>query len=319
MVDFIAIDFETANHRLDSACEMGIAVVEDMQVSKVFCSYINPRGMEFDSSCIKVHGITPEMVADAPTFAEAWEKIGFLFSPHVPVLAHNAHFDMSVLKLSAPEAPENLMYVDSMDIAKTLVEGSRSLAHCTECLNISLDDHHDAGCDAAAAAEIALCGMRDLGCLTMWEFLHFAPWVKMHFLRDLEPQKTFSHQRKSDRIPKGNEFYHWKERKKCSDIVPTVKCVNSNSPFCGKNVVLTGELSISRNDAMQKIVNAGGTLKSSVSRYTDYLIVGKQNVNIVGVDGMSCKEERAQELNESGKAQIKVIGEAEFWELLENS
>lgn len=318
MVDFIAIDFETANRRLDSACEMGIAVVEDMKVSKVLSSYIKPQGMDFDPSCVKVHGITPEMVADAPTFAEAWKRIGFLFNPHVPVLAHNARFDMSILKLSAPDVPKNLIYVDSMDIAKTLVEGSRSLAHCTECLGISLDDHHDAGCDAAASAEIALRGMQDLDCVNMWEFLHFAPWVKMHFLRDLEPQKTLRNQKVSH-VQRGNDFYHLAERKSCSDIVPTVDCVNSGSPFCGKNIVLTGELSVSRNDAMQMIVNAGGILKSSVSRRTDYLIVGKQDVNIVGIDGMSTKEERAQELNQSGKAQIHVIGEDEFWKMLKNN
>ena len=80
--------------------------------------------------------------------------------------------------------------------------------------------------------------------------------------------------------------------------------------------MLTGELhSLSRRDAMQKIVNVGGIVRSSVSTKTNYLIVGKQDKELVGEDGLSSKQEDALALIKNGKP-IKIINESEFLELL---
>ena len=67
---------------------------------------------------------------------------------------------------------------------------------------------------------------------------------------------------------------------------------------------------------MQMAVNAGAVLKSGVSGKTNFLVVGKQDLAIVGSDGMSNKEEKAHALNESGKGCIKILDEAEFISLL---
>lgn len=84
-----------------------------------------------------------------------------------------------------------------------------------------------------------------------------------------------------------------------------------------KNIVFTGELNtIERKDAMQKVVNAGGIVKTGVSSKTDFLIVGMQDKSIVGSKGISTKEKKAYELIEKGK-EIKIINENEFIKLLE--
>ncbi|WP_406540887.1 BRCT domain-containing protein [Clostridium ljungdahlii] len=81
-------------------------------------------------------------------------------------------------------------------------------------------------------------------------------------------------------------------------------------------MVFTGELkSLGRKEAMQKVVNLGGTLKSGVSKKTDYLIVGNQDKSLVGENGISSKEEKAAELNENGSS-IKILNESEFLELI---
>lgn len=67
---------------------------------------------------------------------------------------------------------------------------------------------------------------------------------------------------------------------------------------------------------MQMAVDAGAILKNTVSSKTGYLVVGKQDVAIVGMDGMSTKEEKAHALNEAGKANIQIISESEFLELV---
>lgn len=63
-------------------------------------------------------------------------------------------------------------------------------------------------------------------------------------------------------------------------------------------------------------VDCGALVRTSVSGKTNYLVVGKQDITIVGEDGMSDKEEKAHELNASGKASIEVISECEFMSLL---
>ena len=67
---------------------------------------------------------------------------------------------------------------------------------------------------------------------------------------------------------------------------------------------------------MQMAVDAGAILKTTVSSKTGYLVVGKQDITIVGMDGMSSKEEKAHELNNSGKAHIQIIDEQEFLQLV---
>lgn len=102
---------------------------------------------------------------------------------------------------------------------------------------------------------------------------------------------------------------------KPSDIEATVDCINPSGPLYGKNIVFTGEMSLSRSEAMQIAVNAGAVVKTAVSRKTNYLVVGVQDLDIVGDDGMSSKEEKAYALNEEGTADIKIIDEVEFIQL----
>ncbi len=52
--------------------------------------------------------------------------------------------------------------------------------------------------------------------------------------------------------------------------------VSAESPFFGKTVVLTGTLSIGRNEAKEIIERLGGKISGSVSKKTDYIIAGEE-------------------------------------------
>ena len=305
-VDFIAVDFETANADMGSACSIGIALVEDLRIVDSFYSLIRPRNLYFEDANVRVHGITPDMVEQAPTLNELWPDIRGMFSLHCPVVAHNAHFDMSALRLSTDADIPDFPFVDSMRIASPIVSGSKSLSNCAKELCIDLRNHHNALDDAEACAEIAICGLRASDCIFMWEYLAKNPHVQVHHFADLEPQRTF-------RSKKARRSYPQYIRP--SDIQRTVECPDRNNPLCGRTIVFTGELSISRDQAMQLAVDVGATVKTAVSRKVDYLVVGKQDISLVGDDGLSTKEERAYALNSEGKAQIKIIGESEFLSL----
>ncbi len=77
-----------------------------------------------------------------------------------------------------------------------------------------------------------------------------------------------------------------------------------NSPYKDKTVVLTGTLeTMSRDEAKQKLNNLGAKVSSSVSKNTDYVIVGEQP---------GSKAKKAKELN------IPIINENEWVEIIKS-
>jgi DNA ligase (NAD+) len=75
----------------------------------------------------------------------------------------------------------------------------------------------------------------------------------------------------------------------------------SDGPLAGKKMVITGTLSRSRGEFVERLEAAGGTFTSSVSRNTDYVLAGEE---------AGSKLERARELG------VPVIDEAGFEELV---
>ena len=93
----------------------------------------------------------------------------------------------------------------------------------------------------------------------------------------------------------------------------------STNDFSGIRFAITGELeSLSRQQAIREVEKRGGTVKDSISRQTNYLVVGIQDLSIVGPDGLSGKQRKAKQINESGDAQIKIIDEDAFLTLLKD-
>jgi len=64
-VKTIAIDFETANEQRGSACSVGLAWIEDGQVTRVEERLIRPRDMRFSGMNIAIHGIRPDTTLGA--------------------------------------------------------------------------------------------------------------------------------------------------------------------------------------------------------------------------------------------------------------
>lgn len=308
MADFIAIDFETASRNTNSACSIGIAVVDNLQIVDSFSSLIHPCNSSFDARNIQIHGITSDMVESSPTLDELWPAIQKWFSPHTPVVAHNAHFDMSVLHESSNVEILNFPYVDTIAMVKPLMDGSHDLEHCADFFGIDIGHHHDAADDARVCAEIAIKVIEKFECRTMWEFLARENFVSVNDYASLVPRKTIGAGKSR------NRFIHLQVHP--SDIQPTVSVIEKRHPFYGKIIVFTGQLSIERAEAMQMAVNVGAINKSSVSSKTDYLVVGIQDKQLVGEDGKSTKEEKAYALNAAGKANVKIIGEDEFMRIV---
>ncbi|HAH61398.1 MAG TPA: exonuclease [Treponema sp.] len=120
-MDFIAIDFETAKRSMESACAVGLVkYVNDEKVDS-FYSLIRPPVLYIRPDFTQIHGITVDDVRDAPDFMQLWESAVKPFIGGLPLVAHNARFDMtvlhSVLDWYETDVPE-YSYFDSLAVAR---------------------------------------------------------------------------------------------------------------------------------------------------------------------------------------------------------
>ena len=127
-MQFVAIDFETASRFPDSACSIGLVKMdEEGGVIERYYSLIRPRSLVFDPMCTMVHHLDPIDVAKAPTFRDQWPAIRE-FIGDLPLVAHNAPFDMNVLKstlLSWGLEEIHSQYYDTLSLSRKLLKGKR--------------------------------------------------------------------------------------------------------------------------------------------------------------------------------------------------
>ncbi|MBM7544540.1 3'-5' exonuclease [Periweissella beninensis] len=159
-MDFIAIDFETANPSRNSAVSLALTIVRDNSISDEFYTLINPQ-TTFHRRNIQIHGITSQDVVNAPTFPLIWEQIKMFFTSDQLVIAHNAPFDNSVLKntlLSYNLIVPTFLSLDTARLSKQLLPHlvNHKLNTVANALDIPLVHHHNALDDSLAAANILL-------------------------------------------------------------------------------------------------------------------------------------------------------------------
>lgn len=164
--EWVAIDFETANERRDSACALGLAVISDGHVTRSASWLIHPPEMRFDWRCTRVHGIRARDVEEAPEFADVWDEV----TEHLSdgrLLAHNASFDMAVLRAMLAaygmDSPD-LRYACTLAMSRRAwpdLPRHRLDTMCEHC-GIELM-HHDAASDACACAMLALRAAEQVG------------------------------------------------------------------------------------------------------------------------------------------------------------
>jgi DNA polymerase-3 subunit epsilon len=157
---FIAIDFETANSQRNSACEIGLVKVENFKIVEKKSFLIRPKDNYFDFFNTELHGINESMVENEPEFDVVYKQLKSDFENY-PIIAHNASFDISVLRktlnlynIEYPETYYSCTYQMSKESLYDLYS-FRLDAVCNH-FDIELNNHHRALADAQACAEIAI-------------------------------------------------------------------------------------------------------------------------------------------------------------------
>lgn len=155
---YIVFDVETPNRANNRMSAIGITIIEDGIIADSFFSLVDPE-VYFDRFNTQLTGISADTVQGAPNFAELWEQIKNVMESGI-LVAHNAVFDMSVLKKCLHdygiEWKNTAKYICTVQAGKKLLPGmSHSLNVMCDYYGISLD-HHKADSDSRACAEILL-------------------------------------------------------------------------------------------------------------------------------------------------------------------
>ena len=155
---YIVFDVETPNRANNRMSAIGITIIEDGIIADSFFSLVDPE-VYFDRFNTQLTGISADTVQGAPNFAQLWEQIKSVMESGI-LVAHNAVFDMSVLKKCLHdygiEWKNTAKYICTVQAGKKLLPGmSHSLNVMCDHYGISVD-HHKADSDSRACAEILL-------------------------------------------------------------------------------------------------------------------------------------------------------------------
>ena len=155
--DFVAFDIETSDFDIES-CEVveiaavrvrGNAVVAEFQRMVACHGPISARATE-------VHHYTDRDVQGAPPMAEVWAEFRDFVGADL-VVAHNGQeFDVPVLRRACQglDGLENLVFYDTLPLARSLMDGSVKLGFLAARFNIGVGHAHHALDDAYALAGV---------------------------------------------------------------------------------------------------------------------------------------------------------------------
>lgn len=153
----VVIDVETTglDYRREKIIEFAGVKLVNNQITEEFETLINPQ-QEIRHSSIEIHGITPEMVADAPTIADVMPKI-LDFIGDYPIVAHNAIFDYSFVNQACKELYGHGISnprIDTFQMYKEVFpdEHSHGMESLMKRFNIDFPVRHRAMADAKGLA-----------------------------------------------------------------------------------------------------------------------------------------------------------------------
>ena len=275
---FVVIDVETANPRLSSICQIGIATFQEAVLRGAWESLVNPEDY-FDPMYVSIHGIDERRVGSAPTWPVVYAQADRLLAGNV-VVSHTA-FDQSAVCQACEKYALPLNEYQWLDSARVVRRAwpvfstsGYGLSNVAEHFSISYRAH-DALEDARCAGEILLRAIAETG-------LDVGQWVERVKQPIADPL--------TDSIARDG---------------------NPEGPLHGEVLVFTGALSMPRAEAAAAAAVAGCEVASGVTRRTTLLVVGDQDISKLAGHEKSSKHRKAEELITQGQ-RVRIIGETDF-------
>ncbi len=286
---YIALDVETPNERNDRISQIGLFLVENGKVIENHSTLINPE-TTFSVINRNITGIDSSMVIDAPKFNEYWDSVRVLFENYI-IIAHNASFDLTVLcktldyyQLEIPTLKYVCTYVEAQNRFTEI--DKYSLSSLSQYFGIELLNAHNAESDVTACYQI-------FEKMKGYKYQFTPACYKINYNRA-----------KLQKRPMEDVNLNL-------DIIPLPYTDSFNYIFKDKRFVLTGSFTqVSKKIVSEYITNNGGTISSSVSGKTDFLIVGSEAEPAWKHKGYGTKIEKALSLLNGDSPKIQIIKES---------
>ncbi|MCL2440418.1 MAG: 3'-5' exonuclease [Treponema sp.] len=175
-MNFVTIDFETAKYSQESACSVGLVKYIEGTAVDTYYSLIRPPSLYIRPDFTEIHGLTAEDVKDAPRFSEIWNSDIKTFIKGFPLAAHNASFDMGVLKavLEWYELPlPDISYFCTCKLSRRTWSGLRSHALTALARNFGIIyEAHNALDDAMTCGKLVIMSAEKHGTSSVEELLN---------------------------------------------------------------------------------------------------------------------------------------------------
>lgn len=320
------IDFETANSRSNSACQIGVVLLRDWQIVGEHEWLIRPQRLYFSPQCIRVHGITPRDVLNSPAWDVVWDELFPLIDGHV-IIAHNVGFDAAVLQGTCQAYD---IAVPQFDLQCTRLLSKRTwpgqpsygLAAITERLSIRFK-HHNALEDARACAKVAIAcaekvGAEDLETLEdklgltrgrIWvDQIRQPRTVRRSRIETVaEPQARYQPKLfRTDGIPSSSRTEQIRRTRLRADAI-LAGCEDSR-PLAGKYVVLINTLlGLDREDSVAFLTKLGAVVQTKINLQTHYLIMGALPERDITVSPDSKEPSHQEEPGIESQKQIEQV------------
>lgn len=283
--EYVVIDIETTglSPEFDEIIEVcGLRVLNSKIVDK-YCTLVKPRS-EIPGFIERLTGITNDMVQNAPSIETVLlEFINFIGTS--TLVAHNSHFDINFLYdyyLGISNLEFKNDFVDVLRISRKVYP--ELINHRLATLAAHLGTPYDHG--HRALEDCLICNEVFLAC-------------KKHAL---ERKLDIKHNHKHKLDPES--------------ILPETTKFDTGHPLFGKVCVFTGTLDkFIRKDAMQVVVNLGGSCKDNVTKHTNYLIMGAQDYSKFSDGEKSNKTKKAEQLILAGH-DLAIITEDVFYDII---
>lgn len=307
-MDFVAIDFETANSFRGSPCEVALVRVRSGEIVETYETFLHQQ--EFDSFHTSLHGISPKTVAAAPTFEQVWPEVRSFIGDD-PLVAHSAAFDTGVIRdsLGQQEIGKPIQYFCTVVLARQLIAlPSYRLPWVADALGVEFAETHRSLPDSMAVVNILLALEKLTGASSLGELADSVN-VRPGSLSNTGWKGSVHKSAQNKRLTEAQRIEILKS-------IPASE-LYEDPDFAGLEIVFTGALgSMTREDAQHRVLRAGGIPKSSVSKKTNILVFGQQDSRALrpGV-AHSGKMQKALALI-SGGASLELIDEKTFLDML---
>lgn len=283
MSKFVALDVETANPDMSSICQIGVVHFDGGVETESWSTLVNPNDY-FDGMNMAIHGIGPDDVHSAPTFAQVSDSLNQRLAGEV-VAIHTA-FDRTAVFRAAQRAQvpaPNCNWLNTASVARRtwpdVAYKGYGLKKLAKKFAIHFE-HHDALHDARTAGLVLLQALNTVP-------LSLADW-QLRVTRPIDINTTDG---------------------------KLARTGNHDGPLFGEVVVFTGALTMSRREAAAAAAQAGCDVGESVTKRTTLLVVGDQDIRALAGYEKSSKHRKAEELSAAGQ-DLRIVTESDFYALL---